>query len=223
MLRVFIICWGCILMGCGSSKVDSDDSVSVKFHDTTLELPRKYLLPNLPASISDDGGSLDDGEGVSLKIPLSEINYNVVSNKGLIGNAVVFLTPLPPRVSEASVSDDVLNAWQGRGLYSDRVVEYDSVVNLYRVYSKAGYPKLWNYFRVEPEANSLDQKNWVANCMVGPLEKESDDLSNVKCNTIMSYKDVQVELSYSAIHLPSLEKLLSNLKVQLVNWDTSQQ
>lgn len=222
MLRIFIVIWICVLMGCDSSKAGSGENISVKFGDTTLEIPRVYLLPNLPASISGEGGDLDDGEGVSLKIPLPDIDYAVVSDEGLIGSVIVFLSPVPSKALETTVSDDVLNAWKGEGLYNNRVVERDEAVSLYRVYSKAGHPKLWNYFKVEPSGGVLDVKNWVANCMVGPLEKEAADLSNVKCKSVVFYKDIQAEISYSGVHLLSLDKLLDKINAEIKQWDVSQ-
>ena len=208
-------------MGCDSSKAGSGEIISVKFGDTTLEIPRVYLLPNLPASISGEGGDLDDGAAVSLKISLPDIDYAVVSDKGLIGSVVVLLSPVPLRALETTVSDDVLNAWEGEGLYSNRIVERDEVVSLYRVYSTAGHPKLWNYFKVEPGGGALDVKNWVANCMVGPLEKEAADLSNVKCKSVGFYKDIQIEISYSGVHLLSLYKLLDKVKAEIKQWDVT--
>lgn len=222
MLKVFIILWVCILMGCGSSEAGSSGALSLNFHGTMLKVPSKYVLPNLPASITGDGGSLDDGEGVSLKIPLPDIGYPVVSDKGLIGSIVVLLTPLPQGVPETQVSEDVQNAWNGLGLYSNRIVERDLSVSLYRVYSKAGHPKLWNYFKTEPDGSALDPKKWVANCMVGPLDQEASDLSNVKCKTFTTYKGVQVEFTYSGVHLSDLDNLLAKLKAQLSVWDESQ-
>lgn len=222
MLRIFIVFWICVLMGCDSSKAGSGEKISVKFDDTTLEIPRVYLLPNLPASITGEGGELDEGEGVSLKIPLPDIDYAVVSDGGLIGGVVVFLSPLSSRTLETTVSNDVLEAWKGEGLYSNRIVERDEVVSLYRVYPKAGYPKLWNYFKVEPNGGDLDVKNWVAGCRVGPLEKEAADLSNVKCKSVGFYKDIQAEISYSGVHLLSLDKLLDKINAEIKQWDVTQ-
>ena len=141
-------------MGCDSSKAGSGENISVKFGDTTLEIPRVYLLPNLPASISGEGGDLDDGEGVSLKIPLSDIDYPAVNDEGFTDRVLVFLSPLSSRTLEITVSNDVLEAWKGEGLYSNRIVERDDAVSLYRVYPKAGHPKLWNYFKHDKAVNA---------------------------------------------------------------------
>ena len=194
--------------------------ISVKFGDTTLDIPRVYLLPNLPASISGGGGELDDGEGISLKIPLPNTAW--VVDKGLIISVIAILSPLPSGALETTVSDDVLNAWKGGGLYSNRIIKHDDAVSLYRVYSRVGYPKRWNYFKVKPVDGALDVKNWVAHCMLGPLEEESASLSNVKCKSIIFYKDIQIEISYSGVHLRSLQDLLDKVKADVSNWDVSQ-
>ena len=205
-------------MSCDYSKADLSKSIRVNFGDTTLEIPRIYFLPDLPVSISSKSRGMDSGEGVLLKIPLPDIDYAVVSNEGLIGSVVVFLSSVPSRNLEATVGYDVLNAWKGEGLYNNRIVESDEAVNLYRVYSKAGHPKLWNYFKVEPDGGAFDVKNWVANCMVGPLEKEAIDLSNVKCQSVVVYKDIQAEINYSGVCLPSLHKLLDKVNTRIKQW-----
>ncbi len=219
MYRIILIFWGLVLVGCGQSGASSKEFITVNFKSTAINLPKEYLLPGLPPSITGDGGSLDDGEGVSLKIPLSEIGYQTVSSKGLIGNTIASLSSRTS--SDDLINEDVRNAWQGIGLYEGRIVEYDSIAGLYRVYSKAGHPKLWNYFKGEPSAVELNKNDWVASCMVSPLEEESSDLSNVTCKTIMFYKEVQLELSYSGLHIVSQNSLLETLRTQLTTWDVS--
>jgi hypothetical protein len=221
MLRIFVVLWSCILMSCDSAETGAASALKLNFHGTSLSMPSRYVLPALPASITSGGGGLDEGEGISLKIPLSDIGYDVVSDRGLVGNIVVLLTPLSQSARDARVSADVQNAWKGLDLYINRIIERDDVVNMYRVYSKAGYPKLWNYFRVEPDGSTLDPKNWVGNCMVGPLDQQTSNLSNVTCKTLTAYKNVQIELSYSGVHLLSLDTLAAKLLAQISAWDVS--
>ena len=217
MLKVFIILLSCICVSCGLQEDLSSNYVKRDFNGISLNIPNQYVLPDLPSSITGTSGDLGIGMEASLKIPLSDISFHVNRDKGLSGNVVVFLMPLSQ--GDVQISKDAQNAWDGVGLYDNRIIKYDNFANLYRVYPKSGYPKLWNYFKSKPDGNILDPESVVASCMVGPLDQEAADLSNVMCKTISTYKSIKIELNYSGEYILELHSLTLKLKTQLTKWE----
>ena len=209
------------LVGCG--KVDSgrDSVASYAIGSAELDIPKKYLLPGFPASMVPKGERMDAGEGVSLKIPIRDLGFDADDEKGLMRDVIVFLYDEPTYDKSKRITSDIDDAWSGKGLYREKLVEFDQVAGLYRFFPRAGYPKIWHYFstdntKSETLAEAAD--NWVASCKVSPLKEEADDLTNVSCKTKVTFGDIQIQISFSGGRIRYIDTIREQTYKMIRSW-----
>ncbi|WP_141235647.1 hypothetical protein [Pseudoalteromonas sp. NBT06-2] len=192
------------------------ENVFVQFTDTSLQIPKKVIIGNLPKSVVSEDGLDEKTDEISLKVPLMEIGIGDSIGQSLMENVIILIGSS----GNMNVSQDAKDALTGKGLYKNRVVSKDPTLDFYRVYSKSGHPKIWHY--VKTDSGIIDESSpWIGSCTVGPLEDEKKDLSNVKCNAKSSYKDVVFQYTTSAKYFSSTYELELLIVAKLKEWDTS--
>jgi len=207
-----------LLMGCdvSATKVLGETKSAFRFGEVMLSIPKEYIVEDM--TYMPHSTSLDSGNEVLLKLPLSDLGMNVTKENGLIHNVTLLISERSEHYKNNSLSPDAVDAWKGNNLYDERIIEFDNVVKLYRVSSDAGHPKLWHYFKTTPEIEKPVGDNWIADCMIGPLEEEKKDLSNAICEGLVLYKALQIEISFSGLHINSLSNIESSIMNKLKSW-----
>ncbi|WP_125778869.1 hypothetical protein [Pseudoalteromonas rubra] len=203
-----------LMFGCSEDSGLEQSFHEIKFTKTKLLVPRNYILNRLPGSLVRNEGLDVSAEQISLKVPLSEFDITIEKDTSLKSNVILLIGDS----SNERGSLDVDNARSRKGLYRDAVIERDPVLNLHRVYAKAGFPKLWHYFRSDSiTASGLGE--WVGSCSVGPLETERSDLSNVKCTSSTTFKDVTIKYTTVAKYFATEFDVNSKIINKFAQWE----
>ncbi len=207
-----------LIAGCGLScaRANSGPELKFKFGRTVLSIPKKYMLSGLPSSIVPTEG-LDGGGGISLKIPLGDLKLE--ETIGLNNTMIVFVSAAEGADGLKPVRPDAVNAWNATGLYKNRIIEFDDDVKLYRIYPKAGYPVMWQYFSSSPDNGAEMGDNWVAACIATPGAEQRVGIENASCKTIHVYKDVRNEITLFGENIKRLSVILSGYKGMIAEWE----
>ena len=201
------------LLGCNQSGAEAgSDAMELKFGSTKLSIPQKYILPGFPSSIVPKEG-LDVDVGISIEIPLSDLGVAARGHGGLSDKIIVLISGLSNQVNPGA-----LNAWNGKDLFDDRVIEFDDEVNLYRIYPKAGYPIVWQYFKASPIDGGDFLSNWVSSC-TSPPGTDGKNLSKVKCQVVNRYKTVESQITLSGENIKILSSIHEGYSSLLSSWD----
>lgn len=203
-----------LLIGCSKEEESTLNLVEVQFSDTKMSIPKGYILGDLPSSVVSSDNLDDVDAQISMKVPLSELNIESKEGPSLQSNIIFLIGNL----SNESSSKDVENARNKTGFYKDAIVEKDPVLALYRVYPKSGHPKLWHYFKSD-SPSVIQSSEWVGSCIVGPLEGENADLSNVKCTAMTSYKDLAIKYTTSAKYFSEEFYIRKAIADKFSKWD----
>lgn len=208
----FLVVWTeCLADGEGGS-------VEMAIGGVRLAIPSRYVLPGFPSTIVPEGGGLDEEEnGVSLEIPLGDLKVDFEGG-GVTVNKVVVLVSGAWGEGGVQLSPAAIDAWRGEGLYRESVVEFDSEVNLYRIYPRAGYPVIWQYFRSSPSEGGDAVKNWVASCMASPGADGGIGLANTRCKFISLCGTVRSELTLFGAGIRLMDVVLREYKKMVVHW-----
>lgn len=218
MERQLLVIFYLMLIGCSSSNSEPNLATqSVVLGNTTLEIPVKYLLPDLPTAMVPSSG-LDKDEGALFRIPLTDLGIQVSKRKsGLSDVLIVLIYSAPSRLNP-----DTRNAWHGTGLYKKRIIEFDEEVNLYRVYPDVGspFPSSWNYFKTSPEKGGDPALNWVASCLTNAMNKKSHILDgSSNCHVTPVYKTVESQITVAGENMVIREEIINKYLEMLKSWD----
>jgi hypothetical protein len=143
-------------------KAHSEDLSTHHINETTLQIPSRYLLPELPASMIP-GAGMEPGEGITLKIPYADLGLEpelIQNNRWLM----IFLTRPGDYLQKYGVGMDAYHAWHGDDLYRQRIITNDPQTDGFRVGSKAAYPMFWHVFTAPPSEMTDPRSTWLASC-----------------------------------------------------------
>ena len=203
-------------LGCEPSV--NTQSIEVTFDHTCLLIPKKYFLSDLPPTLVPSQG-LDKNIGVLLDIPLPDLGYHIKKKIGYRYELTVLMTPLKIQNSSTPTLPPIaIQAWKSSGLYEDRIIEFDKITQLYRVYSSE-HRVMWDFFKSYPKNSGVPEEEWVAGCLRGPLEEEAPDLSNVTCKTEFLYQDIHIQMTLSGMYINSIEELKDRVKKLFSQWE----
>jgi len=202
------------LFGCEPPKMD-DKAACVILGNTSLSIPIKYFRPGFPPTLVPSEG-LDKDIGELLKIPLHNLNYQTNIGIGHSHNLTFFITPLYMHHPPNRFPPTVLKAWKGYGPYKNRIIEFDNVAQLYRVYTSK-YRVSWEFFKSYPNDSMNYDKEWVAGCMATSLKKE---LSRFRCKTMYLYKDIHIQMTFSGMYIDLVEEFKVKVRSLFKSWET---
>lgn len=217
MIRLLLLFLSACLFACEPPKVNSQQ-VGITFGNTKWSIPKKYFLPELPSTLVPLQG-LDKDVGVLLEIPLRDLGYGIKKGIGHSQNLTFLVTPLKVHHPPIRLLPPAFLAWQGSGLYKNRFIEFDKMIQLYRVYDDAEYRTTWEFFKSYPNSSKVPETEWVAGCLIGPLEKETPNLSNVTCKTTFLYKDIHVQMTLSGMYIKLIEEFKQKVLELFRSWE----
>lgn len=217
MIKVFsIIVFSFSLVGCNQSGAETSDVVmELTLGGTKLSIPRKYLLPGLPASIAPKDQDLDVDDSALIEVPIADLGVFPKSQGGLADRVIVLISGFGNQINPGALS-----AWNGTDLFNDRIIEFDDEVNLYRVYPKAGYPIMWQYFKTSPTDGGDFLSNWVSSCTSSP-GTDGKNLSKVKCQLVNRYKTIESQITLSGENMKLMDSIGSGYLNLLSSWEVN--
>lgn len=215
MIKVFsIIVLSFFLVGCGKSGAEAGDVVmELTLGSTKLSIPKKYVLPGLPASIAPKEKDLDADGSALIEVPIVDLGVSPKSDGGLDDRIIVLMSSHSDQVNPGALS-----AWEGVGLFNDRIIEFDDEVNLYRVYPKSGHPIIWQYFKTSPADGGDFLSSWVSSC-TSPPGTDGKDLSKVKCQFVNRYKTVESQINLNGENIKLMDSISSGYLNLLSSWE----
>ena len=202
------------------NKLGAETDKSVKelmFRSTKLSIPQKYILPGFPSSIVPKGQGLDTEDGTLIEVPINDLGIKPISHGSLTDKVEVLIYS-----SSNQFNPGALSAWNGTGLFDNRIIEFDEQTKLYRVYPKAGHPILWQYFKTSPEDGGDFLSSWVSSC-TSPPGTDGKDLSKVKCQIINHYKTVKSQITLSGENIKLLDSINVGYRSLLSSWESTNQ
>ena len=221
MNRRLLILSMILVAGCDFSQSASDGPVRARYNDTTLEIPRKYILPGLPLLTIGLGSGLDvDGRMIHVSIPLSDLGYHITNEEGFRRMVQLSIYATFDFSAFSEVNPDAIHAWEGTEIYTEQDTEYDDQVSLYRIYPNS--PIWWHYFRIRPNGEALEPSDWVANCNFSFFVEETQenpDLSLATCSSYTQYRKVTAKITFSARYINTLDDLKGRIRAMMESWD----
>lgn len=202
------------------SQQTQNQTISVEVGSLQLTIPSKYLASG--ASPLTTQSSLDTSTEVLLKIPMKDLGVEHAEQNNLVKNITLLISSVTKHHQDNQLGPDAIDAWTGKGLYTKRVVEFDESVELYRVAPKAGYPKLWHYFKEQPSQINRGSAEWISNCTVGPLDTEFKDMSNVACSSTFIITPLQIEATFAGTHIKSIDTIHKAIISKVGAWTGKQ-
>jgi hypothetical protein len=173
-----------------------EDTVSLELGGTKLNVPKKYVLSGDIGLLEPNGATLNFQPEFSVGIPIDE--FGMRQSAAPASHQPLVLARLSLAESDSGISQDAIDAWTARGLYEERIVDEETEIGLVRIYPKAGYPFLWNYFYTRPDQDSVEQdisRHWLASCRVNP-RAASPRFDAADCLTTMRWKNIRLEIRY---------------------------
>jgi hypothetical protein len=216
MKRILLWFFISFLFGCEPPKIDNKIAC-VTLGNTKLLIPTKYFLPGFPPTLVPSKG-LDKDVGELLEIPLRDLGYQKTGT-GYALDLTFLVTPLNVHHSQTGLPSMILEAWRGYGYYKDRIIEFDDMTQLYRVYTSE-YRVSLEFFKSYPDGSMDYNDEWVAGCMVFSSEKKVKDLSNIVCDTIFLYKDVHIKMTFSGMYVDLIEEFKTKVRSVFKSWET---
>jgi hypothetical protein len=207
-LAIFLL--GCLNKVCAGTPT----SIEVRLDDGNLRIPSEYLLPALPPTIVPNT-HLDKGKGISLRIPYNHLGLKKSSQNNLKNNLIILISSVSDFFSQQGMSIDAYNAWQGRELYQDRVIEYDEDKKLYLIGSQADYPMFWHYYSYHPEEKNRVDNPWVASCYEAVKAMST-------CSARVASKGIESKLGIPGEYVTELPRIISAYQQLLNTWYTSE-
>ena len=190
----------------------------VTFGYTNLSIPNQYFRPGFPPTLVPSQG-LDKDVGELLKIPLHDLGYQIKTGMGHRHNLSFLVTPLNMHHPPTRLPPTVLKAWKGYSPYNGRIIEFDDVAKLYRVYTSE-YRVSWEFFKSYPDGSMSYDEKWVAGCMAFSSEKKVKDLSYMVCDTTFIYKNIHIQMTLSGIYIDLIEEFKVKIRNLFKDWET---
>ena len=205
--RIFLFLVSSLLLGCEPSSAHKH-AVCVTLGNTHLVIPSRYFLPMFPPTLVPRQG-LDKDVGELLEIPLTDLGYEMETEKDYDPDLTFLITPINMHNPPSRLPPSVAQAWNGYGYYKDRIIEFDGTSQLYRIYSTK-YKILWNFFKLYPDKSNNYIKNWVAGCI--KIRGEFPTLLNSSCKTTYLYKDIHIEITFSGERIKLVDEFENRIR-----------
>lgn len=194
--------------------------VEITFGETRFLIPQEYFVPHLPSTLVPSQG-MDKDVGVLLDIPLQDLGYPLERKMGYRYELTFLITPLKIHHSP-TLPLSASHAWNGSDLYEDRVIEFDKLTHLYRVYDST-YRITWHFFKSFPTGLIVPKQEWVAACRIKYTKKEElSNLDYVTCKTFFLYKEVHIQMTFSGRYIKKIEEIKQKILQLFKNWEVSQ-
>ncbi len=216
MKRLLIWFFISLLFGCEPPKRDNKNTC-VTLGNTNLSIPNTYFLPGLPPSLVPSQG-LDKNVGVLLEIPLRDLGYKKTGT-GYALDLTFLVTPLNLHHPQTRLPPTVLKAWKGYGSYKNRIIEFDNVTQLYRIYATK-YRNSWQFFKSYPDGSMSYDEKWVATCSLKFSEQNLSNFSSITCKTRFLYKDIHIQMTLSGMYLDLIEEFKLKIRNLFKDWET---
>lgn len=215
MIKVLVLVVSvCSLFACEKPRAQAtDDNLKLIFDETKLSIPMKYILSGFSSSIVPVEGLDVSRGGVSISLPIEALGVAAKGNGGLSDKIIVLISGINDQINR-----NALNAWNGTDLYTNRIIEFDDQVGLYRVYPKAGFPVFWNYFIVSPLDGNDYLSSWVSSC-TSPPKTDGKNLSKVKCKVVSRYKTVESQITISGEYIELHNSIVERYHSLLSSWE----
>ena len=214
VILILLLCVGCD--GAISAQKPHSQTISIEIGKSQLVIPSKYIANGVSSFTSQT--SLDTSTGILLKIPMKDLGFTHGDQNNLVKNITLLVSPITEHYQNNQLGPDAIDAWTGKGLYRKSVIEFDETVGLYRIAPKAGYPKLWHYFKEKPSQINKSDAEWIGNCTVGPLDNESKDMSNVACSSTFINLPLQIEVTFAGTHIKSIDAIHKAITSKVETW-----
>ena len=209
------LCFLLFFVGCTSDHTEAARSkVQLNFGKTTYSIPSEYFTTDLPTTMIPDEG-LDSDTGISLKIPMADIELSPEALIDAKSGVLALLRESKDAQSQPSILPSGLAAWNGKGLFKDRVIEFDDSVELFRVYPESGYPVFWEFFRTSPLDSGTAEPTWVAGCWASD---SSDALNNATCDFPAKHMGVYGRISFPGKYIEHAEEIKLGFIKLLRGW-----
>ncbi|MCA8836678.1 MAG: hypothetical protein K8963_02345, partial [Proteobacteria bacterium] len=219
------------------------DSESESFVDTQvgkyhLEIPRRFIRNDSTLVFGPEVNNTNPVElAVKMVIPAQEMAAAVPGYSARVGYLPLDLLFYISAPSTKTLNKDLSpnffnNLWRGEGAFRNSVVQPDSAVGLYRIYSgmhmselsrDTGLPVRWTYTSLPPDPFFSVPKDplgfWVAACKTGQwlrLDHYSQDAAVCHAKLFASGLYVTIDLHGTNFHL--LESIKSFLAASIQKW-----
>jgi len=207
-----------LFVGCEPPKIPDKATSCVTLGKTNLSIPNRYFLPDFPPTLVPSPG-LDKEVGELLEIPLRDLGYEIQTGIGYDLDLSFFVTPLNVHRPPTRLPPTVLEAWKGYGYYKDRIIEFDKVTQLYRIYATS-YRKSWDFFKSYPDGSMNYDEKWVAECSIKFSEKNLSNFSSITCKTAFLYKDIHIQMTLSGKYMDLIEEFKLKVRYLFNDWET---
>jgi len=147
-----------------------------------------------------------------LEIPLRDLGYQKTGT-GYALDLTFLVTPLHMHHPPNRLPPTVLKAWKGYDYYKNRIIEFDNVAKLYRVYTSE-YRVSWEFFKSYPDGSMNYDDKWVAGCLA------FSSPSDFTCKTMYLYKDVHIQMTLSGMYIDLIEKFKVKIRNLFKDWET---
>ena len=209
------LCLLFLYVGCTSDHSEVVGSkIRLELGDVSYFIPSDYFLTDLPVSMVSTQG-LDKNSGVSLKIPLTDLKLNSGATNETSSEIFVMMSDITDVSRKSVILPSGLAAWNGTGLFKERIIEFDNKVDLFRVYPRSGYPVFWEFFRSSPMSGGEAESEWVAGCW---SSASSGALHNASCDLLINYMGVLARISLPGKYVKNADEIKLSFVEMLAGW-----
>ncbi|MHA7853329.1 hypothetical protein [Marinobacter shengliensis] len=209
------LCLFFLHVGCTSDDSGTTGSkIQLELGDVSLSIPSDYFLTDLPVSMVSPQG-LDKNSSISLKIPLTDLRLNPDVTVDARSDIIVLISDSTDKSIKSVILPSALAAWNGTGLFKERVIEFDNEVDLFRVYPGSGYPVFWEFFRSSPLSGGEVESEWVAGCW---SSGSSGGLNNATCDLLINNMGFSGRISLSGEHIKNSDEIELSFLDMLESW-----
>lgn len=207
----------------GRAAPAEDASLDVRVGAVDLRIPPEFVVerPQAPDLLGWLPDLDEDVESLTIRVPEDYVAHKVpayVVGQHLKRRTILFsLTVLRgEELKRARYPKYVTDAAEGRGSFSQRVVEADEPKGTIRIFRQSEYPRKWTGF--SGSLRSADDQGEIVNSWIGNCSRSVDASGKVggteSCRRIFVIENVLVEFSVRNQDeqvLPGIEALLREL------------
>lgn len=200
-----------LISGCNGSEGEiytqdkTSEIVSLSIGASRFDLPREDIV-----DVSIQASGLDSAEDdVLVSLDFDDIGISHLARQNIRTDLTIRLFRNPDRGGRLVYSRDVISAWNGSGVYEDRIIEEED--GYFRVYSSYIYPKLWHAFSVRPGVGELVDGYWLGGCRASKRSPGDEVPANARCQVLIGMDDVTVSLNYSEIYISDFNEIKTSL------------